>query len=167
VGVLDEAVVFEEADVAEGGLHRLTLIEGEFAEALAGDFGFEVFMGSDAFQGDAGEVSGGKDVEHFGLDRVLVRLIPMSFGNPTFVRLIVGRASRLPLNGLRSQARRPRYIQKSKSNLLLVLVPMGWISTSCGRTYKMPVSGEGFAETPPRKRPAEGMLVSFSREMWQ
>jgi hypothetical protein len=30
----------------------------------------------------------------------------MSFGNPTFVRLVVGRASRLPLNGLRSQARR-------------------------------------------------------------
>jgi hypothetical protein len=29
--------------------------------------------------------------------------------------------SRLPLNGLRSQARRPRYIQKSKSNLLSVI----------------------------------------------
>ena len=54
-------------------------------------------------------------VEGFG-----VVLIPISFGNPTFVRLIVGRASRLPLNGLRSQARRPRTIQKSKSNLLSV-----------------------------------------------
>ncbi len=46
--VLDEVVVFEEADVAEGGLHRLTLIEGEFAEVLAGDCGFEVFVGADA-----------------------------------------------------------------------------------------------------------------------
>jgi hypothetical protein len=46
--VLDEAVVFEEADVAEGGLHGLALIEGEFKEALAGDFGFEVFVGADA-----------------------------------------------------------------------------------------------------------------------
>jgi hypothetical protein len=38
------------------------------------------------------------------------------------MRFIVGRASCLPLNGLRSQARRPRYIQKSKSKLLLVLL---------------------------------------------
>ena len=32
----------------------------------------------------------------------------------------MGRASRLPLNVLPTQARRPRYIQKSKSKLLLV-----------------------------------------------
>jgi hypothetical protein len=46
--------------------------------------------------------------------------IPMSFGNPTFVHFILWRASRLPLNGLRSQAGRLRYIQKSISKLLLV-----------------------------------------------
>jgi hypothetical protein len=40
----------------------------------------------------------------------LAFFLPMSFGNPTFVSLIVGQASRLPLNGLRSQASRPRYI---------------------------------------------------------
>jgi hypothetical protein len=48
------------------------------------------------------------------------RVIPMSFGNPTFVQFIVGRASRLPLKGLRSQAGHPRTIQKSKSKLPLV-----------------------------------------------
>jgi hypothetical protein len=37
---------------------------------------------------------------------------PMSFGNATFGGFIVGWASRLPSNDLRSQARRPRYIQK-------------------------------------------------------
>jgi hypothetical protein len=36
----------------------------------------------------------------------------MSFGNATFGVFIVGQASRLPSNDLRSQARRPRYIQK-------------------------------------------------------
>jgi 20S proteasome alpha/beta subunit len=36
----------------------------------------------------------------------------MSFGNATFGGFVVGRTSRLPLNDLRSQARRPRYIQK-------------------------------------------------------
>ena len=39
----------------------------------------------------------------------------MSFGNQTFVRLIVGRASRLPSRDLRPPAGRPRYIQKSKT----------------------------------------------------
>jgi hypothetical protein len=51
----------------------------------------------------------------------LFGLIPISLGNATFGGFIVGRASRLPSNDLRSQARRPRYIQKSKSKLLLVL----------------------------------------------
>ena len=46
----------------------------------------------------------------------------MSFGNPTFVQFIVMRSSRLPLSGLRSRAGRPRYIQKSKSKLLLVSI---------------------------------------------
>lgn len=44
----------------------------------------------------------------------------MSFGNPTFDRLMVGRAYPLPLNDLPTQTRRSRYIQKSKSKLLLV-----------------------------------------------
>jgi len=44
----------------------------------------------------------------------------MSLGNATFGGFIVGRASRLPSNDLPTQARRPRYIQKSKSKLLLV-----------------------------------------------
>ncbi len=34
---------------------------------------------------------------------------------------MVGRVSRLPSNDLPTQARRPRYIQKSKNKLLLVL----------------------------------------------
>ena len=38
-----------------------------------------------------------------------------------FYRSVVGRASRLPLNDLPTQVRRPRYIQKSKCKLLLVL----------------------------------------------
>ncbi len=46
----------------------------------------------------------------------------MSLGNATFGGFIVGRVSRLLLNDLPTQARRPRYIQKSKSKLLLVLV---------------------------------------------
>ena len=45
----------------------------------------------------------------------------MSLGNATFRSFIVGRASRLPSNDLPTQARRPRYIQKTKSKLLLVL----------------------------------------------
>jgi hypothetical protein len=45
----------------------------------------------------------------------------MSLGNATFGGFIVGRASRLPSKDLPTQARRPRYIQKSKSKLLLVL----------------------------------------------
>jgi hypothetical protein len=45
----------------------------------------------------------------------------MSLGNATFGGFIVGRASRLPSNDLPTQARRPRYIQKSKSKLPLVL----------------------------------------------
>jgi hypothetical protein len=44
----------------------------------------------------------------------------MSLGNATFGGFIVGQASRLPSNDLPTQARRPRYIQKSKSKLLLV-----------------------------------------------
>jgi hypothetical protein len=51
----------------------------------------------------------------------LFGLIPISLGNATFGGFIVGRASRLPSNDLRSQARRLRYIQKSQSQLLLVL----------------------------------------------
>jgi hypothetical protein len=47
-------------------------------------------------------------------------LIPISLGNATFGGFIVGRASRLPSKDLPTQARRPRYIQKSKSKLLLV-----------------------------------------------
>jgi hypothetical protein len=46
--------------------------------------------------------------------------IPISLGNATFGGFIVGRASHLPSNDLPSQARRPRYIQKSKSKMLLV-----------------------------------------------
>jgi hypothetical protein len=42
----------------------------------------------------------------------------MSFGKATFGDFIVGQASRLPSNDLRSQARRPRYIQKTNSGLL-------------------------------------------------
>jgi len=45
----------------------------------------------------------------------------MSRGNATFGGFILGRSSRLPSNDLPTQARRPRYIQKSKSQLLLVL----------------------------------------------
>jgi hypothetical protein len=41
-------------------------------------------------------------------------LIPMSLGNPTFGGFVVGRVSRLPSNDLPTQARRLRYIQKSK-----------------------------------------------------
>jgi hypothetical protein len=48
VRVFDEPVVFEETDVAEGGGDGVALLEGEFAEAFAGDFGFEVFMRSRA-----------------------------------------------------------------------------------------------------------------------
>jgi len=47
-------------------------------------------------------------------------LLSISLGNATFGGFIVGRASRLPSNDLPTQARRPRYIQKSKSKLLLV-----------------------------------------------
>ena len=47
-------------------------------------------------------------------------LIPTSLGNATFEGFVVARASRLPSNDLPTQARRPRYIQKSKSKLLLV-----------------------------------------------
>ena len=46
----------------------------------------------------------------------------MSLGTSTFDCWSVGRASRLPSNDLRTPARRPRYIQKSKSKLLLVSV---------------------------------------------
>ena len=53
--------------------------------------------------------------------RILGELIPMSLGNATFGGFNVGRASRLPSNDLPTQARRPRYIQKTKSKLLLVL----------------------------------------------
>jgi len=41
----------------------------------------------------------------------------MSLGNLTLDRFVVGQASRLPLNDLPTQARRLRYIQKSKSKL--------------------------------------------------
>ena len=44
----------------------------------------------------------------------------MSPGNATFRSFMVVRASRLPLNDLPTQARRPRYIQKSNSKLFLV-----------------------------------------------
>jgi hypothetical protein len=47
-------------------------------------------------------------------------LIPISLGNATFGGFIVGRVSRLPSKDLPTQARRPPYIQKSKSKLLLV-----------------------------------------------
>jgi hypothetical protein len=50
-------------------------------------------------------------------------LIPISLGNATFGGFIVGRASRLPTNDLPTQARRPRYIQKSKSKLLFLISP--------------------------------------------
>ena len=43
------------------------------------------------------------------------QLIPKSLGNATFGGFMVGRASRLTSNNLPTQARRPRYIQKSKS----------------------------------------------------
>jgi hypothetical protein len=45
----------------------------------------------------------------------------MSLGNAAFGDFIVGRMYRLPSNNLPTQARRSRYIQKSKSKMLLVL----------------------------------------------
>ena len=54
----------------------------------------------------------------------------MSLGNLTFDRFVVGRASRLPLNDLPTQARCPRYNQKSKSKRLLVsLLTLAAIAT--------------------------------------
>ena len=41
----------------------------------------------------------------------------MSLGNLTFDCFVVGRAFLLPLNDLHSQARRPRYILKSKNKM--------------------------------------------------
>ena len=46
----------------------------------------------------------------------------MSLGNATFGGFIIGRESCLPTNDFPTQARRPRYIQKSQSKLLLVLL---------------------------------------------
>ena len=39
-------------------------------------------------------------------------VIPMDLGNPTFERLIVGQASRLTSNDLRTKPRLPYFIQK-------------------------------------------------------
>jgi hypothetical protein len=47
----------------------------------------------------------------------------MSFGNATFGGFIVGQASRLPSNDLRSQARRPRYIQKVQKQAAFGITP--------------------------------------------
>ena len=48
-------------------------------------------------------------------------VIPMDLGNPTFERLIVGQASRLPSNDLRAKPRLPYFIQKPNSKMPLVL----------------------------------------------
>jgi hypothetical protein len=51
----------------------------------------------------------------------------------TFGVFIVGQASRLPSNDLPTQARRLRYIQQSKSKLLLVLLLLlGKVRSQCG-----------------------------------
>jgi len=51
----------------------------------------------------------------------------MSLGNPTFGGFVVGRASHLPSNDLPTQARRPRYTQKTKNKLLLVSVVLKFL----------------------------------------
>ena len=61
------------------------------------------------------------------------RIIPMSLGNATFESFIIGRASRLSSNDLPTQARRPRYIQKFKSKLLLVIF-RGWPARARAKT---------------------------------
>ena len=45
----------------------------------------------------------------------------MDLGNPTFERLIVGQASRLPSNDLRTKPRLLYFIQKPNSKMPLVL----------------------------------------------
>jgi hypothetical protein len=54
----------------------------------------------------------------------------MSLGNPTFDRFVVGRAFRLPLNDLPTQAGRLRYISDVQKQAAFGIIPQLRISPS-------------------------------------